>query len=108
MREMSSTWLRVTVLGSVVVAGALMGVLGHGLGATMSAEQAPQSNFMGGNPTQLDAKAIRTLRQSPDSAVALDRSSYGSGSSSSSSSPVSYGSERGSSSEPSMPSERDE
>ena len=44
-----------------------------------------------------------------DSPVALDRSSsYGSGSSSSSSSPDSYGSERGSNSEPSMPSERDE
>jgi general stress protein YciG len=53
----------------------------------------------------------------PESAVAMDRSSsdygsssdssYSSGSSSSSSS-ASYGSERGSSSEPSMPSERDE
>jgi len=51
-----------------------------------------------------------------DSAVAMDRSSsygsssdsYSSGSSSSSSPRDSYGSERGSSSEPSMPSERDE
>jgi general stress protein YciG len=52
-----------------------------------------------------------------ESAVAMDRSSsfgsspdssYNSGSSSSSSSRDSYGSERGSSSEPSMPSERDE
>src|SRR5687768_7782263 len=52
-----------------------------------------------------------------ESAVGMDRGSYGSGSdsssynsgsSSSSSSRDSYGSERGSSSEPSMPSERDE
>ena len=45
-----------------------------------------------------------------DGAVALDRDSisYSSGSSSAISSPDSYGSERGSSSEPSMPSERDE
>ena len=49
------------MLGSVVVAAAVMGLLGYGMG-TLSAAQAPQSNFMGGNPTQLDAKAIRTLR----------------------------------------------
>jgi len=44
-----------------------------------------------------------------ENAVAMDRSSsYGSSSDSSSSSRDSYGSERGSSSEPSMPSDRDE
>jgi 4-carboxymuconolactone decarboxylase len=31
-------------------------------GPELAASQAPQSNFVGGNPTQLDAKAIRTLR----------------------------------------------
>ena len=62
MREISSTRSRVTVLGSVVVAAAALGVLGYGVGTPMSAAQAPQSNFMGGNPTQMDAKAIRTLR----------------------------------------------
>ncbi len=62
MREMSSTGSRVTVLGSVVAVAVVMGALGHGLGVTTSAQPAPQSNFMGGNPTQMDAKAIRTLR----------------------------------------------
>lgn len=62
MRENSSTRSRVTVLGSVVVVAAALGVLSYGMGTTMSAAQAPQSNFMGGNPTQMDAKAIRTLR----------------------------------------------
>jgi quercetin dioxygenase-like cupin family protein len=61
MRERSSTRRRITILGSVVLAAAVMGVLGHGPG-TRAAAQAPQSNFMGGNPTPLDAKAIRTLR----------------------------------------------
>jgi quercetin dioxygenase-like cupin family protein len=62
MREMSKTRSRVTVLGSVVVVAAVIGGLGQAMGTTTSAAQAPQSNFMGGNPTQLDAKAIRTLR----------------------------------------------
>ena len=62
MREMSSTGSRVTVLGSVFVVAVVIGLLGHGLGVTTSAQPAPQSNFMGGNPAQMDAKAIRTLR----------------------------------------------
>lgn len=62
MREISSTRSRVKILGSVVVVAAALALLSSAMGTTMSAEQAPQSNFMGGNPTQMDAKAIRTLR----------------------------------------------
>ena len=50
------------ILGSVVAVAATMWGLGLGLGVTTSAQPAPQSNFVGGNPTQMDAKAIRTLR----------------------------------------------
>lgn len=53
---------RVAVLGSIVTAGVLLWGAGMALGTTTSAAQQPQSNFMGGNPAQLDAKAIRTLR----------------------------------------------
>lgn len=53
---------RVAVLGSVVAAAAVMWTVGAALGTATSAAQQPQSNFMGGNPTQMDAKAIRTLR----------------------------------------------
>ncbi len=65
MSEMPSTRLRVTVLGAVVATAALTAFVGRGLETPLSAQPAapaPQSNFMGGNPTQLDAKAIRTLR----------------------------------------------
>jgi hypothetical protein len=53
---------RVTVLGAVVASAVLMWVAGTALGTVTSAAQQPQSNFMGGNPSQMDAKAIRTLR----------------------------------------------
>ncbi len=43
------------VLTMVAVAGVVATIAG-------TAAQQPQSNFVGGNPTQLDAKAIRTLR----------------------------------------------
>ncbi|MDO8677952.1 MAG: cupin domain-containing protein [Acidobacteriota bacterium] len=46
---------RFSVLTSVVAAGIVILIAG-------AAAQQPQSNFVGGNPTQLDAKAIRTLR----------------------------------------------
>jgi len=62
MRQISSTRSRVAVLGSVVAVAAALGVLSYATGATIAAAQAPQSNFMGGNPAQMDAKAIRTLR----------------------------------------------
>ena len=65
MSEMPTTRLRVTVLGAVVAVAAVMGVLGRGLETTVSAQPAApaaQSNFMGGNPTQMEAVAIRTLR----------------------------------------------
>lgn len=41
------------VLTAVIVAGVFI---------TIAGTAAQQSNFVGGNPTQLDAKAIRTLR----------------------------------------------
>ena len=41
------------VLTAVIVAGVFI---------TIASTAAQQSNFVGGNPTQLDAKAIRTLR----------------------------------------------
>ena len=46
---------RLSVLTSVVAAGLVILIAGV-------AAQQPPSNFVGGNPTQLDAKAIRTLR----------------------------------------------
>ena len=46
---------RLKVLTSVVALGIIVLIAG-------AAAQQPQSNFVGGNPTQLDAKAIRTLR----------------------------------------------
>lgn len=46
---------RLKVLTSVVAVGIIVLIAG-------AAAQQPQSNFVGGNPTQLDAKAIRTLR----------------------------------------------
>ena len=46
---------RLKVLTSVVAVGIFVLIAG-------AAAQQPQSNFVGGNPTQLDAKAIRTLR----------------------------------------------
>jgi quercetin dioxygenase-like cupin family protein len=49
-RKMSS---RVTVMTSIVAAGIFVWI---------GAAAAQQSNFVGGNPTQLDAKAVRTLR----------------------------------------------
>jgi quercetin dioxygenase-like cupin family protein len=44
---------RARVLGVLVAAG---------IGITMATAAAQQSNFMGGTPSQLDAKAVRTLR----------------------------------------------
>ena len=44
---------RLQVLSAVIVAGVFI---------TIAGTAAQQSNFVGGNPTQLDAKAIRTLR----------------------------------------------
>ena len=44
---------RLRVLSAVIVAGIFI---------TIAGTAAQQSNFVGGNPTQLDAKAIRTLR----------------------------------------------
>lgn len=49
---------RFTVLTAIVAAGMLVWMLGP-QSRTAAAEQ---SNFVGGTPSQLDAKAIRTLR----------------------------------------------
>lgn len=46
---------RTVVLGGVVAMGAALWVAG-------TAAQQQQSNFVGGNPTSLDAAAVRTLR----------------------------------------------
>lgn len=46
---------RVRALSGIIGAGLVMAIAG-------TAAQQPPSNFVGGNPTQLDAKAIRTLR----------------------------------------------
>ncbi len=46
---------RLTVLTSVIAVGVVVLIAG-------AAAQQPPSNFVGGTPTQLDAKAIRTLR----------------------------------------------
>ena len=40
----------------------LTAVIAAGIAITMASAAAQQSNFMGGTPAQLDAKAIRTLR----------------------------------------------
>jgi quercetin dioxygenase-like cupin family protein len=40
----------------------LLVVIGTGIAITMASAAAQQSNFVGGTPSQLDAKAIRTLR----------------------------------------------
>jgi len=45
---------RTAIMSSIVAAGLLVWIAGIG------AQQ--QSNFVGGNPTQMDAKAVRTLR----------------------------------------------
>ena len=45
---------RTAVMTSIVAAGLLICIAG------IAAQQ--QSNFVGGNPTQMDAKAVRTLR----------------------------------------------
>ena len=42
--------------------GILTMVVAAGVMVMMAGAAAQQSNFMGGNPTQMDAKAIRTLR----------------------------------------------
>lgn len=44
---------RLRVLSAIIVGGVFI---------TVAGAAAQQSNFVGGNPTQLDAKAIRTLR----------------------------------------------
>ena len=44
---------RLRVLSAIIVGGVFI---------TIASTAAQQSNFVGGNPTQLDAKAIRTLR----------------------------------------------
>ena len=46
---------RIRVLSAIIGVGVSIAIAGV-------AAQQPQSNFVGGNPTQLDAKAIRTLR----------------------------------------------
>lgn len=46
---------RLRVLSAIIAVGVIMAIAG-------TAAQQPASNFVGGNPTQLDAKAIRTLR----------------------------------------------
>lgn len=40
----------------------LTALIATGIAITMASAAAQQSNFMGGTPSQLDAKAIRTLR----------------------------------------------
>jgi quercetin dioxygenase-like cupin family protein len=53
MNRKQRTLSRARVMTSLVAAGVSIGIMGVA---------AQQSNFVGGNPTQLDAKAIRTLR----------------------------------------------
>ena len=53
MIRMRHTPSRTAVMGSIVVGGLLVWMAGIA---------AQQSNFVGGNPTQMDAKAVRTLR----------------------------------------------
>ena len=53
MIRMRYTPSRPAVMTSIVAAGLLVWMAGIG---------AQQSNFVGGNPTQMDAKAVRTLR----------------------------------------------
>jgi quercetin dioxygenase-like cupin family protein len=40
----------------------LIALIATGIAITMASAAAQQSNFMGGTPSQLDAKAVRTLR----------------------------------------------
>ena len=40
----------------------LIAVIATGVAITLASAAAQQSNFVGGNPTQMDAKAVRTLR----------------------------------------------
>ena len=54
MIRMRYTTSRTAVMTSIVAAGLLIWM------AAITAQQ--QSNFVGGNPTQMDAKAVRTLR----------------------------------------------
>jgi len=53
MIRMRYTPSRAAVMTSIVAAGLLVWIAGIA---------AQQSNFVGGNPTQMDAKAVRTLR----------------------------------------------
>jgi quercetin dioxygenase-like cupin family protein len=53
MSASTSFVTRGRVLGAIVVAG---------LVTVVAATEAQQSNFVGGTPSQLDAKAVRTLR----------------------------------------------
>ena len=49
-------------MNGVSRSGVLAMVVAAGVMVMMAGAAAQQSNFMGGNPTQMDAKAIRTLR----------------------------------------------
>ena len=53
MIRIRHTLSRTAVMGSIVAGGLLVWMAGIA---------AQQSNFVGGNPTQMDAKAVRTLR----------------------------------------------
>ena len=53
MLRMRHTTPRAVVMTSIVAGGLLV---------WMTGTAAQQSNFVGGNPTQMDAKAVRTLR----------------------------------------------
>ena len=53
MIRMPHLTVRAAVMSSIVAAGLLVWIAGTA---------AQQSNFVGGNPTQMDAKAVRTLR----------------------------------------------
>ncbi len=59
MTEERKAPARVKVLTAIVAAGVLFWVVGHQFEATTAAQQ---SNFVGGSPSQLDVKAVRTLR----------------------------------------------
>lgn len=58
MKRTRNTWSRTRVMTSVISAGVLVWIVGA------AAQQQPQrqSNFMGGNPTSVDATKIRTTR----------------------------------------------
>jgi quercetin dioxygenase-like cupin family protein len=59
MSDQRRTPSRAAILASIVAAGVVVAVAGRG---SLPAVAAQQSNFVGGTPSQLDAKAIRTLR----------------------------------------------